>query len=667
VTVEANDASEQYSISGVGPYAFSFRIFDETDLTVVALSSNVPAEVVPLTYLTHYTVAGANELDGGTITLTADAASDYNLYTLDVRSNTPNTQPTSIRNQGRFLPEIHEDAFDHLERQIQDLNRRMNLTVRFPDSMAPDGEMSPIQSWASKYLAVSSQGRLEAVQLTDSGAISQSVIGALLYPRTAAEIAAGVTPTNYAYPPGDCRRYGATLSSADNSTAINAAIAVSAAGGAPARIPAGTWFGQPTMLAGSKLIGAGRDVTTLKIPAGASGNLITGSGVDNVEISGLELNCDGAAAGSGTAASFSNCDYLQLSALRSQSAPGPGLVMSGCDYFYMRDIHVDDAGASVSAEWGMQIDSCDNGQGSNLLGTNCGNRFVMVRTSDNCNFFGITCRNNGGTAFWFQGCNYCHMVGGSDQGSVGDSWVIENDSIGCSISDVSCVDCGGHGASIASDTGGPVDCHIDNVYSSGQGEAMAAISDQGTAHPAVNCSITNVRGRNPGRVVQMEAFGISGGIGCLIEGSISDDTYGMTHAVKEVNGGGTASNNRFHIRSWLEGSSGYFALVASTSTIKHDQLDDRLERKGNTDFSWDPGANGQIIIYDQATLTADRTVTLANGWPQQRVKVSRSAAGAFNLVIQNAAASTLDTLAAGTWAEFVFDGTNWNLLASGSI
>lgn len=46
-------------------------------------------------------------------------------------------------------------------------------------------------------------------------------------PRTAAEISAGVTPTNYAYPPLDVRRYGADPTGTNDSTlAINTAISV---------------------------------------------------------------------------------------------------------------------------------------------------------------------------------------------------------------------------------------------------------------------------------------------------------------------------------------------------------------------------------------------------------------------------------------------------------
>jgi hypothetical protein len=51
--------------------------------------------------------------------------------------------------------------------------------------------------------------------------LTQSIIGGLLYPVTAEETAALVTPTNYAYPPLDVRRYGAV---GDNSTDCTTAL-----------------------------------------------------------------------------------------------------------------------------------------------------------------------------------------------------------------------------------------------------------------------------------------------------------------------------------------------------------------------------------------------------------------------------------------------------------
>lgn len=56
--------------------------------------------------------------------------------------------------------------------------------------------------------------------------LSQAVIGELLYPITALETAASVTPVNYAYPPGHIYRYGTNTSpgTTNMTTAIQAAI-----------------------------------------------------------------------------------------------------------------------------------------------------------------------------------------------------------------------------------------------------------------------------------------------------------------------------------------------------------------------------------------------------------------------------------------------------------
>src|SRR4051812_44658198 len=122
MTVAANDTIERYVITGAVPYAYTWRIFNDTDLQVNALSTDSPPPPSQLTYLTHYPVSGATLAAGGTITLTAAALALFTGFTLDIRANTPRDQPTSIRNLARFLPEIHEDAYDYLSRQIQDLS-----------------------------------------------------------------------------------------------------------------------------------------------------------------------------------------------------------------------------------------------------------------------------------------------------------------------------------------------------------------------------------------------------------------------------------------------------------------------------------------------------------------------------------------------------------------
>lgn len=253
MTVLVDDTVERYTVAGVGPYAFSFRIFDATDLQVTACSTATPPVPTLLTYLSDYTVDDVNDSDGGTVTLVSGREVTYAGYTLDIRSVTPNEQPTSIRNQGRFLPEVHEDAFDYLARQIQDIRRQQRACVRYPDNVLNDGMMTPLSGWLSKYLAINANGVLEAAALS-STAITASIITTLLTSstaeqdvlvglilgrsdnvpvladrvRTLAEIAAGVTPVNYGHRPYTAPRYGAIDDSGttDNTVALQTLLNV---------------------------------------------------------------------------------------------------------------------------------------------------------------------------------------------------------------------------------------------------------------------------------------------------------------------------------------------------------------------------------------------------------------------------------------------------------
>jgi hypothetical protein len=61
-----------------------------------------------------------------------------------------------------------------------------------------------------KYILKDSSGvTIETKDGVKSPVGTQAGIGALLYPRTAREIAAGITPTSYVYPEGNVLRYGA--------------------------------------------------------------------------------------------------------------------------------------------------------------------------------------------------------------------------------------------------------------------------------------------------------------------------------------------------------------------------------------------------------------------------------------------------------------------------
>ena len=96
-------------------FPFNFRFFNNSEIFVFLIG----ADGVPVlkTLNVDYTLTGAQQQNGGTVTFsTAPPAGSQNVF---IQRILPQTQPTSVRNQGAFFPAIHEDAFDRLTMLIQ--------------------------------------------------------------------------------------------------------------------------------------------------------------------------------------------------------------------------------------------------------------------------------------------------------------------------------------------------------------------------------------------------------------------------------------------------------------------------------------------------------------------------------------------------------------------
>lgn len=86
----------------------------------------------------------------------------------------------------------------------------------------------------------------------------------------------------------------------------------------------------------------------------------------------------------------------------------------------------------------------------------------------------------------------------------------------------------------------------------------------------------------------------------------------------------------------------------------------------DADFTLTPGST-EIICRHTGTLTANRAVTLSTTNAlvgRTKIRIVRSGAGAFSL---NVGTGPLKAMAAGTWADFVYDGAAFYLAASGTI
>lgn len=193
-------------------YAYTFRILENSDLRVTVRDSD-DVETT-LTLDEDYSVTDAGEEAGGSIELLDDSQAwlddDGDLtsgYTITLRRVRPLLQETDIRNQGRFFPEIHEDAFDNgvmIDQQLQDqLDRALKLgesevgtttnttipaaDVRAGLFLAFDAEGDPIASSGtmgndipvSAFIETLLDDANAAVARTTLGAASQASVDAL--------------------------------------------------------------------------------------------------------------------------------------------------------------------------------------------------------------------------------------------------------------------------------------------------------------------------------------------------------------------------------------------------------------------------------------------------------------------------------------------------------
>lgn len=107
MTVATDDSSVSYTGNGASTeYPVSFPFIDNEHL-VVTLITDGDEEVQVLD--TDYTVEGAGEEEGGTVTFASAPDSGVEIL---IERTAPVTQEISFRDQGSFSPIIHEEALD---------------------------------------------------------------------------------------------------------------------------------------------------------------------------------------------------------------------------------------------------------------------------------------------------------------------------------------------------------------------------------------------------------------------------------------------------------------------------------------------------------------------------------------------------------------------------
>jgi hypothetical protein len=99
-----------------------FQFLDEDDLVVKVAG-------VTMAIVTDYTVTGAGEASGGTVSFVT-APPNGNAVTIE--RVMPFTQPADLSGEGRFFPETHEEAYDRITMLIQQLEARVTALEDVP-------------------------------------------------------------------------------------------------------------------------------------------------------------------------------------------------------------------------------------------------------------------------------------------------------------------------------------------------------------------------------------------------------------------------------------------------------------------------------------------------------------------------------------------------------
>jgi hypothetical protein len=162
MTVSSTTTKNSYSGNGsTTTFAYGFKIFANTDLTVI-LRSATGAETVQ-TLTTHYTVSNVGVDSGGNVVFVTAPASGV---TVLIRRNMALTQSTDYVANDPFPAATHEDALDRLTFISQQMQEEVNRSIKLSrtNTMTSTEFTTSAADRANKILAFDTSGELAVTQ-----------------------------------------------------------------------------------------------------------------------------------------------------------------------------------------------------------------------------------------------------------------------------------------------------------------------------------------------------------------------------------------------------------------------------------------------------------------------------------------------------------------------
>ena len=164
MTVSSTTVKNSYSGNGsTTQFAYTFKILVNSDLQVIIRSSTGTETTKTIT--THYTVAGAGDASGGSITFTSGNIPASG-ETVVIRRNVPQTQAIDYIANDPFPAEAHEEGLDRAAMVAQQLSEEADRSIKLSRTNTMNSTEFAVGATdrASKVLGFDANGELTVTQ-----------------------------------------------------------------------------------------------------------------------------------------------------------------------------------------------------------------------------------------------------------------------------------------------------------------------------------------------------------------------------------------------------------------------------------------------------------------------------------------------------------------------
>ena len=163
MTISSTTVKNSYSGDGsTSAFSYTFKIFANSDLQVI-IRSSTGAETVK-TITTHYTVSGAGDANGGSVTFTSGNIPASG-ETVVIRRAVPQTQSIDYIANDPFPAESHEEGLDRSMMTIQQMQEELDRSFKVSrtNTISSSEFTDNASTRASKTLGFDSSGDLTTV------------------------------------------------------------------------------------------------------------------------------------------------------------------------------------------------------------------------------------------------------------------------------------------------------------------------------------------------------------------------------------------------------------------------------------------------------------------------------------------------------------------------